>query len=102
MKVRELYTDESKWTQGAFARTKYGSGCPRIRPEACCFCLLGAVLNCYPNKEQQIPILEKLTQKVNPEGTGTCWFKSNFVIEWNDHPTRSFTEVKELVDELDI
>lgn len=39
----ELITDETNWSQGAWARTASGKPCPWIHPAARRFCALGAL-----------------------------------------------------------
>ena len=91
MKVKELYTDPSKWTKNAFARTKDGTPCYSSNPDAFSFCLSGAVGFCYiDNLDEQAEAFTKLKRKIF-----SVW-------NWNDHPDRTFDEVKQLVNELDI
>jgi hypothetical protein len=42
-KARELLSDESRWTKGAFARTMWGEETSGSDPEAECFCARGAI-----------------------------------------------------------
>ena len=49
MKVKELLSDESKWTKGVLAKTSSGSDCSPTDPKATCFCILGAIDHCYAN-----------------------------------------------------
>lgn len=41
--VRDLLTDPARWTQGKFARTAEGDSCYASDPEACQWCLEGAI-----------------------------------------------------------
>ena len=90
MKVRELLSDESKWTQGTFAATKGGHPCQPLSPRAAKWCLVGAIERCYEIEVQariRIVVIEHIRDSIG---------------DWNDAPTRSFGAVKRLVDELDI
>lgn len=40
--MRELLAEPEHWTQGWFARDKYGMQCQPASKEAVCFCLTGA------------------------------------------------------------
>ena len=56
MKVKELLSDESKWTKGVLARTADGTACSPTSQHASCFCLLGAIDHCYAGSPCQIDI----------------------------------------------
>jgi hypothetical protein len=92
MKVRELLSDESKWTQDANARDKNGVDVPVYSPKACCWCLQGAMDKCYGFWNGPWDLLRKNL----PEDR----FRLITVAGWND--MHSYEEVKELVDRLDI
>ena len=49
MKVSELLSDRSKWTQGANARDKHGDIVDPEDPAACKWCFWAALKYCYPN-----------------------------------------------------
>ncbi len=93
MKIRDLYSDGSKWTKGAFARDKDGHAllevCRRIS-DAQCYCLVGAIRYCYLYEEAEIRT--KIRKHLN----------IFYINEWNDEPLRTFAEVKALVEVLDI
>ena len=91
MKIRELLSDETKWTKGAFARTKDDVEIHSVSSYAVRWCLLGAMNKCYRDRA---PLVMKSVE-------ATCGGSMNLV-EWNDAPERTFAEVKALVDKLDI
>lgn len=91
MKVKELFSDPSKWTQNTLYRDNTGKEVPWNNPNIVSFCLLGAIRHCY-RYFQYIPI-EILVRDKLIIGDITIW---------NDDPDRTFEEVKELVEELDI
>lgn len=95
MKVRELLTDKSKWTKRAFARTKEGGATNVSDTNATCFCLVGALLKCYNDDNEFSYNLNRLNMVVIKLGTPS-------ISLWNDSPNRTFEEVKQLVEELDI
>lgn len=43
-KVRELLSDPSHWSRGAWARDAAGKACEPNSPDACSFCLSGAMM----------------------------------------------------------
>jgi hypothetical protein len=96
MKIKELLTDESKWTQGSFARDKDGNKVGLATPEAVCWCISGAVMRCYdPFKagaiEEMILIHANVHRSIKVS-----------IMGWNDHPSRTFEDIKSLVNYLDI
>ena len=94
MKVRDLLTDETKWTKGAFARDKEGKVIGSGSPLACCWCLSGAAFHCVgdDSDESAYAILARIRERVGHAS----------VAAWNDDPKRTFAEVRALVEELDI
>lgn len=91
MKIRELYSDKSKWTQHHSARDKDGTP-TRCNLDAFSFCLYGALEVCYPELSAYILAENKIKAKL----------ESPFIAVWNDADNRTFEEVKALVAELDI
>lgn len=89
MKVRELFSDESKWTQGADARNALGEKVMAEAEDAVCWCLFGAVQKCY-GFGNRVPILVGIEQDLKVLSLGP----------WNDSVT--FEVVKALVVRLDI
>lgn len=94
MKVSELLSDESKWTQKAMARNRSGEEIELRSPNACKWCLFGAILRCYGEKaplpgDEQHPIVKAL-RIAGPFG----------LVAYNDSHT--FAEVRELVLKADI
>lgn len=97
MKIRELYSDESRWTKNAFARDASGNEVSSRNSTAVCWCVGGAFNKCYPtfdneSIDERVRVREKLEAKL-----GGC-----VIVSWNDDPKRTFAEVKALVEELDI
>lgn len=90
-KVRELLSDESKWTKGAFGSTSpNGEKLCSKDPRATCWCLSGAINKCYGSEASEI--YRMFSSRI----------PSFHIIEWNDLPTTTFPMVKALVEELDI
>lgn len=99
MKIRELLTDESKWTQGAFAQTATGHPVDYEDENAAKFCLVGAARKCYGRGEAGNAVLRTIISDLH-EGKRTGWAEN--VAAWNDGFGRTFEEVRALVERLDI
>ena len=95
MKVRELLTDESKWTKGWNARTTDYSPVTYDHHDASCWCLLGAIYKCHCYPPPILSLIRKELE-INPQWSNTD------ITSWNDSEDRTFEEVKELVEKLDI
>lgn len=93
MKVKGLFTDESKWIQGTSWRDSLGNELQT--PEyAEKYCLAAAVECCHGESDYDF-ILHRIAEHL-----GLQYLDD--VIFWNDSPERTFAEVKKLVNELDI
>ena len=92
MKVRDLLTDESKWCKLDYARNKFGKGIDCDHPNACSWCLVGAIRKCYPDEHYDKVRMMYRLPVIQPSG----------VTGWNDAPERTFAEVRKLIEELDI
>lgn len=78
----EFYAgDATRWTQGEDARNAFGNPVPFGHPDACCWCLSGAI--------------RALWLSGLDAGRWFCFadrFAGDF-ISWNDAPGRTFAEV---------
>ena len=98
MKIRELLCDESKWTKGEFARiSKGGDRCAPTSPNATCFCLSGAIIRCYDGPQEQQSI-----QYIRIREHISKWFGYDSVAGWNDLPSTTFTDIRKIIEELDV
>ncbi len=96
MKIKELYSDASKWTKHEFARSNTGTPLPSFAPDATSWCLIGAINKCYSGKEDFTKVYESVRAHM-PLVNGIA-----MISNWNDSPTRTFDEIKALVEKLDI
>jgi len=87
--VQELLSDVSKWTQGAVARDASGNSCWEDDEEAVCWCFMGAIRYCYPNKDA-VEIIMRRLRDMGITSPGL----------WNDRVT--WEQVRELATTLDI
>lgn len=94
MKIRELLSDESKWTKGFYARNAHGAIRPSKSEEAVSWCILGAIEKCYGGKKADGVFLR--IEAAYPSKLYSC------VDDWNDSKKTKFEDVKRLVVELDI
>lgn len=91
MKVKELFSDESKWTKGAYSRDSRGETTDVLDYEhAVCWCLRGAIDLCYCGDKR-----DEVRSKVRN-------YIRNEIEPWNDSFTTTFADVRKLVEELDI
>lgn len=94
MKIKDLLSDESKWTQGALdINDKPITG---SSSQASCWCLLEAANRCYQDAWEKFYVLQEIYKELRNIKTQTS------IAEWNDAPERTFGEVKELVEKLGI
>jgi hypothetical protein len=79
----ELLSDESKWTQGAFARDADRRAVRSYNPTAICWCLSGA-----------------LNKTGSAEGTWDFLRKAvgGFPTDFNDAPDRTFPEIRAAIE----
>ena len=105
MKIKDLLTDESKWTKGAFAIGADGLMVGSASPSAVSWCLMGAVERCY-GYDSVSPEAVKIGGRIHdylrecPRALGDSgnWHMAG----WNDAPGRTFADVRRLVTVLDI
>jgi len=94
MKIKELLTDESKWTKLYGARNENNDPVNPRSSEAVCWCLIGAYIKCYGyghNDEIYMRLRNKTLELNNIE-----------IDSFNDSPTTTFADIRKLVEELDI
>lgn len=90
MKAYELLAKPEAWIKGRIAVDRYGNPVSESDPQACRFCLVGAICHCYDGIEygQAINKLE------NAVRSGIATF--------NDSPSTTHNMVVELLRKLDI
>ncbi len=103
LKVKELLSKKSRWSKGAFATNFYGMPVEEDSFWASRFCLVGAAIKCYPDEEERNLVYSKIARELK-EVEFDSYAVANYIniIWWNDNEKRTFSEVKELVNKLDI
>lgn len=92
-KLTDVLSDETKWTQGTFARDAEGTSCGWSSPTAACWCLDGA-LGTLPSRRYEeyrkavCHAIRKLHPTFTPDEPD-----DDFVVSFNDAPGRTFAEV---------
>jgi len=94
MKVRDLLTDESKWTQRASARDIRGFNIQPRDERAVRWCVAGAMYCCYRDDEESAP-WSKIDRYLE-------LLEYSNIVGWNDDPKRTFLDIRDLVMTLDI
>lgn len=90
MTIKELLSDETRWTKGAGARDKDGHLCSTNDEAAVCWCLAGAINRCY--SASYYDVTAKLLGGIGGLSITT----------YNDATERTYEEVMVLVDKLGI
>lgn len=103
MKIKELYSDPSKWAKYHLAQNKNGGTISPSDKDAVRFCLIGALIRCYRDKKY-------FWEKESPYET--AFYKLKYEIEshpnkfgisdYNDSVGTTFEDIKKLVEKLDI
>lgn len=93
MKIRQLLKTRKQWTRNVAARDKYGHEVLPQSKKAVRWCLFGALLKCYPTEKHQRVVTKKLIDDPSIPG---------HYILWNDAQGRKFSEVKELIEKLNV
>ena len=104
MKVKDLLSDESRWTQFCFARNENREECGPRDPEAVCWCLSGAIVKCYADKSNEMKEVKSKVvgelQRLYGRSMPTQYKDGYAFIQWNDE--HRFEVVRTLAQRLDI
>jgi hypothetical protein len=99
MKVRDLLTHESKWTQYSLARNRVSEGCLVNSPGAAKYSLLGAVYATYGDKTPKAR--RAITKLVVAAGLPVD-VPVQRLATWNDDAERTFEEVRKVIEKADV
>lgn len=95
MKIKELLTDESKWTKEVNARDSRGVPIDPNSDGASCFCIIGAIFKCYPDPQEHNDVYDKIKAEV------TSRYPTPFLSDWNDHEA-TFEQIREVLEKVDV
>lgn len=84
---------ERGWTQRNYARNSAGNVCLTTSPDACSFCLFGAIKRAGRDAGMTDEQIDKLDGFAGQVGLVTPGIKSSMLASWNDHPGRTKEEV---------
>ena len=107
VKLREFFTDESKWCQGTYFKNELGEDLPgrpysfEKTPNAKA-CLLGGLWVCYPDEVDQNRVCELLVDRLDLSLLDEESDSISMLSRWNDVPERTFADIKALIEELDV
>ena len=101
MKVKELLSDESKWTKGVLAKDSYGCDCPPTDPDASCFCLLGAIDKCYDGFDSKKDLAIIKLKRAISRHPKTPVHSPVTISTFNDYHA-SFEDIKKVLEVADI
>lgn len=99
MKIKELLASPDSWTQGTVAQDAQGNPVGYSNEKAVCWCLLGALMKCYSDPDEQLRISLRISEALKKHHNVPLILPYTF---WNDLESRTHEEVLALVNELDI
>jgi hypothetical protein len=101
MKVKELLSEESKWTTGVLAKNGDGYDCSPTDPDASCFCLLGAIDKCYDGFDSKKDLAIIKLKRAISRHTNAIIVIPMTISTFNDHHA-SFEDIKKVLEIADI
>ena len=100
-RVAEVLVSPNHWTQGAFARSSHPKAPDDVfDPRAEQFSLAGAINKVYGRA--QIKTLPSLIKSQVRDYLKEHYGHSLTIEEWNDHPERTFEQVQQVIQALDL
>jgi hypothetical protein len=100
VKAKDILTDQSRWTQGAAARDRWGETCKPSSPEAAAFCVLGAIYRAYSEKAERAEAARRVVEAI--VSLGWKCRGSLAIGGWNDYPSRKFEDVRRVLEKADV
>lgn len=95
-KAYELLDSPEKWCQGPYAEDASGEAVDERSPDACSWCLVGAISRCYmPDGDDDLRDYLRACNAIRKAVGVECG-------RWNDAPERTFQEVRDVLLKLDI
>jgi hypothetical protein len=99
VRVKDILTGPSKWTQGAAARDWLGRPCSPESKRAVSYCIMGVLMCVYKSHGWEYAV-GRVMKAISTHGY-MC--KSLLdVADWNNHPGRTFREVRLVIERADV
>jgi hypothetical protein len=101
MKISDILTDESRWTQYADARDKDEEWRDACSDSAVKFSLFGAAMRVYGGGQALEDAMVYLADAIGLEDK---WYEDLEVgiKRWNNAPKRTFAEVRQVIEKADV
>lgn len=94
MTLQELFDTPEKWTKNAFARVANGDDTIVGDPKAVCWCLAGAVNQCYPGENYNIQVRLLIAIKT--------LFGEMGIAEFNDRSRITFADIRKVIEKANV
>lgn len=92
MKLKNLFKTKKNWIQYDLAEDSHGNSVDEWAENAVSWCLLGGIRKCYDSSD---PIIDKIVKELEADSVFD-------LVDWNNNKNRKFSDIKRLVDKLDI
>lgn len=99
MKIRELLSKKSRWTQRVQARNRLGMWEHPARDSAHSFCLFGAATRCYGESAHRDFVMRLLSRGIRKLFSDKGY---SSVTEFNDSQDTKFTHIKKLLEHVNV
>lgn len=100
MTLQELFTDETKWTKGAYARDKQGHSVTTMNHTAVSFCLNGGLCVCYSNPSSSYDKLEQAIRRIQ-NTLREMRLPTNLFV-FNDNISTTFEDIKTVIQRANV
>jgi hypothetical protein len=99
MKAKDKLTCLADWTQGAAARDRFGLPCSPESKRAVSYCILGVLMRVYEADEWESAV-GRVMKAIWARG----WKRKSLldIAAWNNHPSRTFEEVRQVIEKADV
>jgi len=94
--LQQLFRAESRWTQCAYARDKYGKEVAILSKKAVCFCLSGGIALIYPGSKGN-DVTDRLINALNLRRS-----KYHSFTYYNDRIDVTINDIRSLVKEAGV
>ena len=98
MKPSDVLKLKKNWVKNSYANRQDGSSCSVESDNAVCWCLVGAIMKCYPHPKTQVEKRLKASSAMKKLFPG----RTNSLLQFNDHKDTKFTDVKKVLKEAEL